>query len=48
LIFRDDHAGENLAFVEDLEALFIEALFERELVFEFFCWLRYDIGASNT
>ena len=35
LIFCDDDAGEDLALVENLEALFVEALFERELVFFF-------------
>jgi hypothetical protein len=35
LVFGDDDAGENLALVENLEALFVEALLERELVFFF-------------
>ena len=35
LIFRDDDADEDLAFVENLEALFVESLLERELVFFF-------------
>jgi hypothetical protein len=36
LIFCNDDADENLAFVENLEALFVESLLERELVFFFF------------
>jgi len=35
LILGDDDAGQDLPFVENLEALFVEALFERELVFFF-------------
>jgi len=35
LILRDDDAGQDLPLVENLEALFVEALFERELVFFF-------------
>ncbi|MGB8266265.1 MAG: hypothetical protein WCE44_08100 [Candidatus Velthaea sp.] len=35
LVLGDDDAGQDLAFVENLEALFVEALFERELVFFF-------------
>jgi hypothetical protein len=35
LVLRDDQAGEDLAFVEDLEAFFVEALLEGELVFFF-------------
>jgi len=35
LILGDDDARQDLAFVENLEALFVEALFERELVFFF-------------
>ena len=34
-VFLDDQAGEDLAFVEDLERLFVEALFERELILFF-------------
>ena len=34
LILRDDDAGEDLAFVENLQALFVHALLERELVFD--------------
>jgi len=33
LIFCDDDAGEDLALVENFKALFIEPLFEGELVF---------------
>ncbi len=33
LILCDDDAGEDLALVEDLQALFVEPLFEGELVF---------------
>jgi hypothetical protein len=29
----DDHAVEDLAFVENLQRLFVETLFERELIF---------------
>jgi len=29
LIFGDDDAGENLALVEDFQAFFVQALFER-------------------
>ena len=36
LIFLDDHAVEDLSFVEDLERFFVEALLERELIFFFF------------
>jgi hypothetical protein len=36
LVFRNDDAGQNLAFVENFEALFVEALLESELVFFFF------------
>jgi hypothetical protein len=35
LVLGDDDAREDLALVENLEALFVEALFERELVFFF-------------
>jgi hypothetical protein len=35
LVLGDDDAGEDLALVENLEALFVEALFERELVLFF-------------
>jgi len=28
----DDHAGEDLAFVEDFERFFVQALLERELI----------------
>jgi hypothetical protein len=35
LIFCNDDADENLAFVENLEALFVESLLECELVFFF-------------
>jgi hypothetical protein len=35
LIFCNDDADENLAFVENLEALFVQPLLERELVFFF-------------
>jgi hypothetical protein len=35
LIFRNDDADEDLAFIENFEALFVEPLFERELVFFF-------------
>lgn len=37
MILGDDDAGQNLTFVEDLEALFIEPLFESELVFLRLC-----------
>ena len=33
LVFGDDHAGEDLALVENLEAFFVQALLERQLVF---------------
>jgi hypothetical protein len=36
LVLRDDQAGEDLAFIEDLEAFFVETLLEGELVFFFF------------
>jgi hypothetical protein len=50
LVLGDDQSDENLAFVENLEALFIHALFERELVFfDFFRRWRCDVGGgSNT
>jgi hypothetical protein len=32
-IFLDDRAGQNLAFVENFERLFVELLFESELIF---------------
>jgi len=35
LVLCDDDAGEDLTLVENLEALFVEALLERELVFFF-------------
>jgi hypothetical protein len=35
LILRDDDAGEHLAFVENFQALFVQALLERELIFFF-------------
>ena len=35
LIFGDDDAGENLTLVEDFQAFFVQALFERQLVFFF-------------
>ncbi|BDE07995.1 hypothetical protein WPS_32710 [Vulcanimicrobium alpinum] len=41
LILGDDDAGENLALIEDLEGLFVEALFQRELVFFFVGRRRY-------
>ena len=48
LILGDDQAGEDLTFIEDFEALFVHALFERELVFfEFFRRRRCDVGSSN-
>ena len=49
LIFCDDDAGEDLAFVENLEALFVEALLECELIL-FFGWcrrLRRDSGGNS-
>ena len=36
LVFRNDDAGQDLAFVKNFEALFVEALLEGELVFFFF------------
>ena len=36
LVFLDDRAGEDLALVEHLERFFVEALFERELIFFLF------------
>ncbi len=48
LILRDDEADEDLTFIENLEALFVHALFERELVFfEVFRRRRCDVGCSN-
>src|SRR6202163_2208866 len=35
LVLGDDDAGEHLALVEDFQGLFVEALLERELVFDF-------------
>jgi hypothetical protein len=35
LVLGDDHAGEDLALVENLEALFVQALLESELVLFF-------------
>ena len=43
LIFRDDRADEDLAFVKDAEALFVHALLERELIFKAF----YRLGRGN-
>jgi hypothetical protein len=37
-----------LALVEDLQALLVQALLERELVFEFFGFVQVDVGGSNT
>jgi hypothetical protein len=48
MVFGHDHAGEDLPLVENLEALFVEALLERELVFEFFRRLRRcDVGDTR-
>jgi hypothetical protein len=45
LIFRNDDAGEDLAFIENLEALFVEALLESELVL--FLFRRCCYGSSG-
>jgi len=47
LILRDDDAGENLTFIEDLEALFVQALLERELIFFFVDRRRRSDGGGN-
>jgi hypothetical protein len=41
LVSLDDRAGENLSLVENLERFFVEALFERELIF--FVWNGSDL-----
>jgi len=41
LIFCDDDAGEDLALVENLEALFVQALLECELVLFFIVCRRF-------
>jgi hypothetical protein len=46
LVLRDDDAGEHLAFVENFQALFVQALLESELVFFGFDCRRCD-SASN-
>jgi hypothetical protein len=35
LVLRDDDAGEHLAFIENFQALFVQALLESELIFFF-------------
>jgi hypothetical protein len=47
LILSDDDAGENLTLVEDLQALFVETLLERELVFFFVDRRRRRDGGGN-
>ena len=47
LILRDDDAGENLTFIEDLEALFVQALLERELILFFVDRRRRSDGGGN-
>jgi hypothetical protein len=44
LIFLDDRAGKNLPLVEDFQRFFVEALFERQLIF--FVMSRSDFGRS--
>jgi hypothetical protein len=47
LIFRDDDPGEDLALVKDLETLFVEPLFKRELVFGFVRLQRSMVDGGN-
>jgi hypothetical protein len=49
LIFCDDDAGENLTFVKNFEALFVEALLECELVLFFVECRRFrrDSGGNS-
>ena len=47
LILRDDETREDLALIENLEALLVHALLERELIFEFFRLRRSDVGSCN-
>jgi hypothetical protein len=49
LVLGDDDAGEDLTLVENLEALFVEALLESELVFFFMGRLdrRLDGGGNG-
>jgi hypothetical protein len=46
-VLLDDQTGEDLAFVEDLERLFVEALFERELILFFFEVFGSDFGSRD-